>query len=54
MADKKSDGYLGAVLGGIVAVAAVAFVLSGGEWGGKKKIGGDEDLPPVASSPKKD
>jgi hypothetical protein len=52
MADKKSQGYLGALLGGLVAVAAVAFLLSGGEWGGKKKIQGDGDLPPIASSPK--
>jgi hypothetical protein len=53
MADKRLDGYLGALLGGLVAVAAIAFVLSGGEWGGEKKISGDQDLPPVASTPKK-
>jgi len=47
---KGSDGYLGALLGGLVAIAAVAFLLSGGEWGGNKKVGGDEDLPPVATS----
>ncbi len=50
MADKRSDGYLGALLGGLVAVAAVAFLLSGGEWGGKKKVEGDQDLPPVTST----
>jgi hypothetical protein len=44
MADKRLDGYLGAVLGGLVAVAAVAFLLSGGEWGGEKKVEGDKDL----------
>jgi len=52
MALKGSDGYLGALLGGLVAVAAVAFLLSGGEWGGNKKIGSDDDLPPVATTSK--
>jgi hypothetical protein len=53
MADKKADGYLGAVLGGIVVLAAAAFLLTGGELGGKKKVDGDEDLPPVATTPQK-
>jgi hypothetical protein len=53
MADKRTDGYIGALLGGLVAIAAVAFLLSGGEWGGKKKVEGDEDLPPVVSTTKK-
>jgi hypothetical protein len=48
--DRKSGGHLGALLGGLVAIAAVAFMLSGGEWGGKKKVDGDEDLPPVITS----
>jgi len=54
MADKKSDGYFGVLLGGIVTVAAVTFLLSGGEWGGKKSVKGDQDLPPVVtkSTPK--
>jgi hypothetical protein len=50
MADKRLDGYLGAVLGSLVAVAAVAFLLSGGEWGGEKKVESDKDLPPVTST----
>jgi len=50
MAEKRSDGYLGALLGGLVAVAAIVFMLSGGEWGGKKKIGSDDDLPPVTTT----
>jgi hypothetical protein len=50
MAEKKIDGYFGAIVGGLVAVAAVVFLLSGGEWGGKKKVGGDADLPPVTST----
>ena len=52
MADRKSDGYFGALLGGLVAVAALVFLLSGGEWGGKKTVQGDQDLPPVTSSTK--
>jgi hypothetical protein len=40
------------LLGGLVAIAAVVFLLSGGEWGGNKKVGGDGDLPPVATTPK--
>ena len=51
MADKKSDGYFGVLLGGIVAVAAVTFLLSGGEWGGKKSVKSDQDLPPVVTTP---
>jgi hypothetical protein len=50
MAGKNSDNYLGALLGGLVAVAALGFVLSGGQWGGNKKVEGDEDLPPIAST----
>jgi hypothetical protein len=49
MADNPSTGFLGAVLGGIIAVAAFVFLISGGELGGEKKIQGDADLPPVAS-----
>jgi len=49
MADKRSHGYLGALLGGLVAIAAVVFLLSGGELGGKKKVGSDQDLPPVTT-----
>jgi len=51
MAEKGPENYLGALLGGLVVVAAVAFLLSGGQWGGNKKVEGDEDLPPVISTP---
>jgi hypothetical protein len=50
MADNNpSTGFLGAILGGIIALAAIVFIVTGGELGGTKKIEGDADLPPVAS-----
>jgi hypothetical protein len=54
MADNKtSTGFLGAVLGGLVAVAAMVFLITGGDLGGTKKVQSDADLPPVASPPPK-
>jgi hypothetical protein len=53
MADNRHGGFFGAILGGLVAAAAIAFLLTGGELGGKKKVEGDHDLPPVASTPSK-
>jgi hypothetical protein len=47
-----SQSKLGAILGGIVALAAVLFLATNGELGGKKSIKSDADLPPV-SSPEK-
>lgn len=50
MADNnRSNGAAGLVLGGIFALAAALFILTGGELGGEKKVHGDQDLPPVAS-----
>jgi len=46
----KNNGLFGLVVGGIVAVAAAIFIISGDELGGKKTVEGDKDLPPVASS----
>ena len=46
----NSNGTFGVIVGGVVAVIAAIFILSGGELGGKKTIEGDQDLPPVASS----
>ena len=46
----RDSGFFGLVVGGIVALAAMIFILSGGELGGKKTVEGDQDLPPVASS----
>ncbi len=50
MSGNRSSGYFGALIGGLVAAAAVAFLLTGGELGGKKTVYGDDDLPPVATS----
>ena len=53
MADNnRPNGAVGLVLGSILALAAAAFMLSGGELGGEKKVNGDADLPPVASPDK--
>jgi hypothetical protein len=53
MADNNSNGPAGAtiglLLGGVFALAAAFFILTGGELGGEKKVKGDADLPPVAS-----
>lgn len=49
MTDNR-NGTFGLVVGGIVALAAAIFILSGGELGGKKVISGDDDLPPVATA----
>ncbi len=46
----NSNGTFGIIVGGVVAVIAAIFILSGGELGGKKTIEGDQDLPPVSSS----
>ena len=46
----KDNGFFGMVVGGIVALAAMIFIFSGGELGGKKTVEGDQDLPPVAST----
>ena len=47
---KKDNGSFGLLIGGIVALAAVMFIYSGGTLGGKKIVEGDQDLPPIASS----
>ena len=50
----KNDGSgtFGIIVGGVVAVIAVVFILSGGELGGKKTVEGDQDLPPVTTTDK--
>ena len=44
------NGTFGLIVGGLVALAAVFFILSGGELGGKTVINGDQDLPPIATA----
>jgi hypothetical protein len=46
----SSTGRLGVILGALIAVAVTVFLLSGGEYFGKKTINSDADLPPVATS----
>ncbi|MGH6727699.1 MAG: hypothetical protein ACREB8_14325 [Pseudolabrys sp.] len=46
----QGHGTFGLILGGIVALAAVIFILSGGELGGKKTVAGDQDLPPISAN----
>jgi hypothetical protein len=46
---EKQKGGIGLMLGALVAVAAFAFIVTGGTYGGKKTVDGDEDLPPVAT-----
>jgi hypothetical protein len=46
----NSNGTFGLIVGGVFAVIAAIFILSGGELGGKKTVQGDQDLPPVATS----
>ena len=48
----QDKGFFGLIVGGIVALAAAVFILSGGDLGGKKTVEGDQDLPPVASTDK--
>lgn len=48
--NKDSNGAFGIIIGGVVAVIAAIFILTGGELGGKKTVQGDQDLPPVATS----
>ena len=46
---KQDNGNFGLLVGGFVALAAMIFIFSGGELGGKKTvIKGDQDLPPIA------
>ena len=46
----RDNGFFGLVVGGIVALAAMIFIVSGGELGGKKTVEGDQDLPPIATT----
>ncbi len=52
MSDNNSTGTVGLLLGGVLAVAAAVFILSGGQLGGVNKVNSDADLPPIASGAK--
>ncbi len=50
MTDNRAPNWkLGAMLGALIAIAAIVFLLNGGEHVGKKTVNTDADLPPVAS-----
>jgi hypothetical protein len=53
MTDNNNKGpgtpTAGLILGGVFALAAAFFLLTGGELGGKKTVSSDADMPPVAS-----
>ena len=57
MADNEpqgpAGGTIGLMLGGLVALAAVVFIVSGGQFGGVKEVKSDADLPPIASPEKR-
>ena len=57
MADNEPKGpagrTIGLMLGGLLALAAMLFIVSGGQLGGVKEIKSDADLPPIASPEKK-
>lgn len=43
----QDNGTFALLVGGFVALAAMIFIFSGGELGGKKTVLGDQDLPPI-------
>jgi len=45
------NGWLGALLGALLAVALTVFLLNGGM--GKKTVNSDADLPPIAGGVQK-
>jgi hypothetical protein len=47
--NRPASGNLGIILGVLIAIAAVVFLLSGGENFGKKTVKSDADLPPVTT-----
>lgn len=50
MADNNgSNRGLAVILAGVVLFAAATFIVTGGDFGGTKKVEGDHDLPKVTS-----
>ena len=43
---------MGLMLGGVLAIAAMVFILTGGQLGGVKDVKSDADLPPIATGKK--
>jgi hypothetical protein len=52
MGDNKGNSAIGLILGGIFAVAALVFIMTGGQFGGVKEVKTDADLPPIATGAK--
>jgi hypothetical protein len=50
--DNRPKRAIGLILGGVIAVAAAVFILTGGELGGVKEVSSDADLAPVAPGKK--
>jgi hypothetical protein len=50
MASNQGPGFgFGLLLGGVVLLALVVFLVTGGQLGGTKKVASDADLPQVTS-----
>lgn len=50
MASNQGPSFgFGLLLGGVVLLALVIFLATGGNLGGTKKVAGDADLPQVTS-----
>lgn len=47
---QNNTGQFGLILGAVVALVAAVFILGGGDFGGKKTIESDADLPPVTTN----
>jgi hypothetical protein len=41
---------LGLIVGGVVALGAMLFIVTGGDLGGKTTVTSDQDLPPIATA----
>ena len=46
----RDNGTFRLIVGGIFVLAAAFFILSGGDYGGKKTVASDKDLPPIATA----
>lgn len=50
--ENRPKGGVGLIVGGIFALMAAAFILTGGQLGGVKEVNSDADMPPIASGAK--